>query len=175
MGLRLPAPVDIFADLVLMHSRFHAANVRPASQTTFIMGNTPGRMMATAVGSMIGNQIAAKRAERMSAPQWRQPYAARTFITRAGIICLVDGIWSGYELGRIVQISPELQSYSVVFTFANGDAPLRLAGPWAPWSAVALAYLAIGRDDLARNPGYAALGPLNPQVQPPAARPMLQE
>lgn len=123
-------------------------------------GLSVGPPVAMAVGlaaSLIGNSIRRSRAEQKAMHQWRWLGWAPTLVTNCRILAHLDSRWYSWSLDSVMELWPSPGSHSFVILL-DGENPLRVSGPWAPWHCVVLAYLLYGPDYLVGHPEFQAMG-----------------
>ncbi|MEU7835072.1 MULTISPECIES: hypothetical protein [unclassified Nonomuraea] len=165
-NVRLNAYEVVHGDTQLMHETWCGMDVT-YEQNRMVFGH-PAVMAAGFAANLVGNSIRRARAERQAREQWRPLGWAQTLVTNQRVLAFMGNQWRGWPLDWVMELWPAPSGYAFT-VLLQGEDPLRLSGPWAPWHCVVLAYLLYGPDYLAGHPEFQAMG--RPQSrQPPTDR-----
>jgi hypothetical protein len=97
-----------------------------------------------AVGSFAMRQRAWRQARRMAEPQWRPWPMAYAVVTTHRIWCEIPGDeWKNFNYDAAIGMRLTDEDALVMY-YRDPVPPVRLAGTWAPWIAVAVAHLMFG-------------------------------
>jgi hypothetical protein len=102
-----------------------------------------GGLLFTAVGMAIG-EAGLARARRdaiaQAQPQWRPVGRMPLFLTNRRLLVMADGRWKTYDLDSLIVLTAHIPIYALDLHYEEEN-PVRLAGPWSPWLAVAISAL----------------------------------
>lgn len=146
---------QIFADMTLTYARYYAMDVQAEQRSVSAYGGLLFVGTALAANSM-RNASNRRKAEAMSAPQWREHCAARVVLTDTRTMCLVQGNWLQFPYHVVAELNADLPNAAVVTTFHDVE-PMLLTGPAAAYYAVMAAYLMYGRERFGGLPTLAAI------------------
>ena len=137
----------------LTYARHLAIPVSYHRPGSVVMGNAPfvaGYMLCDA----LARRRYRKRAERESAPRWITDDLGAVLITNQRLLCLSRNEWLSFDFLDILGVA--VSGDTVTVTLASTP-PVLLAGAWAPWIGVVVAYTALGPARARRIPGIRQL------------------
>jgi hypothetical protein len=111
------------------------------------------------------NASAKARAENLARPQWRSLGPAQVTVTSQRVALQRGATWSSLDLYSLANVQVDLAHWTIYPTF-QGEDPILLQGPWAPWLAVVMSSVVSGNP---WPPGMPAVA-LTPDG-PPSAEP----
>ncbi|GAA1039963.1 hypothetical protein GCM10009557_59940 [Virgisporangium ochraceum] len=138
-GLRLLADESSYSEAMLGYARFYGHN-----PTDLFIAAGPG----------IVNRAVGRRVDEMATPAWRDHTQARSVLTDRRILVDAHGHWRTFPHDRLLELTGDGR-WTFVMRF-EGDEPLMLYGPWAPFFMVATAWLLYGPGGL-RLPALAGI------------------
>ncbi|MGC5021332.1 hypothetical protein [Micromonospora sp. DT47] len=143
-SVRMGAGESAYADDMMECSRYYALDgylhERPASYLS----------PTDLIGSAIRNQSSRKAAEG----QWRDTHVTRVVLTNQRLLVSFEGRWLSFWHKTIAEFLPAPVDFCLILT-CHDAAPLRLRGPTAASTAVALASLLYSPEQMARIPEFA--------------------
>lgn len=140
----------------LDYARWLADDVLIVASGPSVVVGTPHFLAGHALGSAVMASRTRRAARQLAQPQWRHHPMTRAVVTTRRLWCEVaDQGWLHFGYANTADVI--LDSEMLVLHFTDDVASLRLAGPWAPWIAVAIAHHRFGTDAALRLPWLAAL------------------
>lgn len=130
--------------LDLNYARFVGADVVVASRGPAVLVGDLNFLAGYALGSIAMRQRARHQARRMAEPQWRPWPMAHAVVTTRRIWCEIPGDeWKNFNYDAAIGMRLT-DDNALVMYYSDPVPPVRLAGTWAPWIAVAVAHLTFG-------------------------------
>jgi hypothetical protein len=126
----------------------------------------------TLAASAAANANSKARAQNLSRPQWRSRGPVDVTVTSQRIAIQSGATWSYLDLNELLNIQVDVGRWSVFPTF-DGQDPLLLQGPWAPWLGVVMSWVASGNPWPPGMPAVAAAPAMEPGPQPVPGQPAL--
>lgn len=139
---------QIFADLNLSVSRYHAIDVTYSTASSVAFG-TPMFVAMTMLGTAARNKRIRRDADALAQPQWRT-CVTRIILTSQRVSYLGQQGWVDFDHVCVREYAVTLGQH-VVAQYSDCP-PLGLFGPNATWIGVAWAYLLFGREHFLRLP-----------------------
>lgn len=131
----------------MSYARYYAADVTWVHTGPRLVIGSPQFLTGYALGSLVMQGRARRRARRLAAPQWRPYGLSQTVVTTRRLWCEVatsDGYeWVNFNYDQIVNLG--LTGDALTLTFLQ-TSPLLLAGAWVPWCAAIIAHFRFGQN-----------------------------
>jgi hypothetical protein len=109
------------------YSRLYGGSGQYTTGSTFAVGHPAFVLGALATQAMV-NQSRRAAAARNAAVQWREHQPVSVLVTNQRLLCnTVARGWLSFWFGGVTELYPDLQSWSLMLAFDEGD-PLRLEG-----------------------------------------------
>jgi hypothetical protein len=151
-AIRLDRGENRYGDAILGYARYYATAVSYQQTSSFWFGS-PVFVLGGLAAESMANSAAQRRAQAMSAAQWRDQALVRTKLTSRRLLCDYQGSWLSFWHEGVIEMSIDLARWAFIVRYQQGE-PLLLHGPPAPWFALASATLVYGADGY-RLPAFA--------------------
>lgn len=130
--------------LDLNYARFVGADVMVGRRSPAVVVGDPNFLVGYALGSIASRHRARRKAHRMAEPQWRLRPMAHAVVTTRRVWCEIPGDeWKNFNYDATTGLRLTDDNALVMYC-PDPIPPVQLAGPWAPWIAVAVAHLTFG-------------------------------